>query len=205
MAPSREDLERFRRKFGGDEQLRRYIGALYDLLANTLGAEKMVLRAGKLGALKLMRARGIAERLLALERLVFEDPTLERLPTRAQFAERIAQIENGLADTIAQRTVEETIDRKINAKMVTRHQEYLKELRLEALREDAGPETPASQKKRGNRETGESPPQHLGARRSASERPLADRRSRVRDRGVARQTFLALSAARHLVWAARRR
>jgi ATP-dependent Lon protease len=147
MAPSREDLERFRRKFGGDEQLRRYIGALYDLLANTLGAEKMVLRAGKLGALKLMRARGIAERLLALERLVFEDPTLERLPTRAQFAERIAQIENGLADTIAQRTVEETIDRKINAKMVTRHQEYLKELRLEALREDAGPETPASQKK----------------------------------------------------------
>lgn len=140
-------VAKFRRKFGGDEELRRYIAALYDLLSNALGADKIVLRAGKLGALKLMRSTSLPERLLALQRLVFEDPTLERLPTKAQYRETVAEIEDGLADLIAQRNVEENIERKINAKMLSRHQEYLKDLKLEALREDGGPETPATQKK----------------------------------------------------------
>jgi ATP-dependent Lon protease len=48
-------VARFRRRFGGDDATRRYVEALYELLSNTLGADKMVLRAGKLDALKLMR------------------------------------------------------------------------------------------------------------------------------------------------------
>ena len=71
---------RFRRKYGGEDGLRRYVAVLYDLLADTLGADKMVLRAGKLNALKLMRSNLVPERILALQRLVFEDPTLERAP-----------------------------------------------------------------------------------------------------------------------------
>ena len=31
--------------------------------------------------------------------------------------------------------------------MAERHQEYLKDLKLEAIREDGGPETPATQKR----------------------------------------------------------
>ena len=98
-------------------------------------------------ALKMMRSQTLADRVCALQRLVFEDPTLERVTGRANTRRVIAEIEERLADLIAQRSVEDTIERKINAKMAERHQDYLKDLKLEALREDTGPETPATQKK----------------------------------------------------------
>jgi ATP-dependent Lon protease len=138
---------RFRRKYGGDEGLRREIAALFDVLSVALGPEKVVLRAGKLGTLKQMRSAAIPNRLLALQRLVFEDPTFEKLPARPQYRKIIGEIEDALADLVAQRNVEENLERKINAKMLVRHQEYLRDLKLEALREEAGPETPATQRK----------------------------------------------------------
>ena len=107
----------------------------------------MVLRAGKLDALKLMRSSQLPERILALQRLVFEDPTIDRLPVAAKYREAIAEIEDGLADLVAHRTVEDKIETKVNVKMAERHKEYLKDLKLEAIREDGGPETPATQKR----------------------------------------------------------
>jgi ATP-dependent Lon protease len=130
-----------------DEKLRREIAALYDVLAEALGAENVVMRAGKLGTLKEMRSSAIPERLLALQRLVFEDPTLETRPAKAQYKKVIAEIEDRLADLLAHRTVGDQLEAKVSAKMVARHNEYLRELRLEALREEAGPETPATQKR----------------------------------------------------------
>jgi ATP-dependent Lon protease len=140
-------VARFRRKAGGDEGMRRYVAALYDVLSNTIGSDKLVLRAGKLNALKMMRSPQLPERVLALQRLVFEDPTLDRLPQAGKYRDVISEIEDGLADLVAQRSVEDKIGTKVNVKMAERHQEYLKDLKLEALREDGGPETPATQKR----------------------------------------------------------
>jgi ATP-dependent Lon protease len=138
---------RFRRKFGSEDEMGRYVSALYDVLANTIGSDKLVLRAGKMNALKMMRSGALADRLCALQRLVFEDPTIERVTGRASFRRVLGEIEEQLADLIAQKNVEDSIERKINTKMIERHQDYLKDLKLEALREDAGPETPATQRK----------------------------------------------------------
>ena len=149
MAASEENphVGRFRRKYGGDEGLRREIAALYEILTSAMGAEKVVMRAGKLGTLKQMRSQAIPDRLLALQRLVFEDPTIEKAPAKPQYRAVIGEIEDALADMLAQRNVEENLERKINAKMLARHQEYLRDLRLEALREESGPETPVTQRK----------------------------------------------------------
>ena len=138
---------RFRRKFGSEDEMGRYVSALYDVLANTIGSDKLVLRAGKMNALKMMRSGALPDRLCALQRLVFEDPTIERVTGRASFRRVLGEIEEQLADLIAQKNVEDSIERKINTKMIERHQDYLKDLKLEALREDSGPETPATQKK----------------------------------------------------------
>jgi len=138
---------KFRRKFGSEDEMGRYVSALYDVLANTIGSDKLVLRAGKMNALKMMRSGALPDRLCALQRLVFEDPTIERVTGKASFRRVLGEIEEELADLIAQRNVEDSIERKINTKMIERHQEYLKDLKLEALREDGGPETPATQKK----------------------------------------------------------
>ncbi|MGH7728823.1 MAG: Lon family ATP-dependent protease [Vulcanimicrobiaceae bacterium] len=137
-------LGRFRRKYGGDDGVRRHVAALYDVLSETLGADKMVLRAGKLDALKLMRSNQLPERILALQRLVFEDPTLDRLPQAGKYRAAIAEVEDGLANLVAARTVEDRIETRVNRKMSERHLEYVRDLKLEALREDAGPETPAT-------------------------------------------------------------
>ena len=140
-------VTRFRRKFSSEDEQSRYVSALYDVLANTIGSDKLVLRAGKMHALKMMRSQALPDRVCALQRLVFEDPTLERVTGRANTRRVLTEIEERLADLIAQRSVEDTIERKVNAKMIERHQDYLKDLKMEALREDSGPETPVTQKK----------------------------------------------------------
>ncbi len=138
---------RFRRKFGVEDELSRYVSALYDMLGSVLGQDKVVLRAGKVNALKMMRSQNLPDRLCGLQRLVFEDPTRERVTTRAQQRKVLAEIEEAMADVIAQRHAEDSIERRVNEKMAERHQEYVKDLKLEALRETSGPETPASQAK----------------------------------------------------------
>lgn len=125
----------------------RYVTALYEMLASVLGQDKVVLRAGKVNALKMMRSQNLPDRLCGLQRLVLEDPTLERATTRTHQRKVLAEIEETMADVIAQRNAEETIERRVNEKMAERHQEYVKDLKLEALRETGGPETPASQAK----------------------------------------------------------
>ena len=58
----------------------RQVTALFEMLASLLGPDKLVLKAGKLDALSLMRSKSLPKRMLALQRLVFEDPTIDKLP-----------------------------------------------------------------------------------------------------------------------------
>jgi ATP-dependent Lon protease len=140
-------VSRLRRKFGVEDEFNRYVTALYEMLTALLGSDKIVLRAGKVNALRMMRSHNMPDRLCALQRLVFEDPTLERATTRAQQRKVIAEIEEAMADAMAQRNAEDAIEKRVNEKMSERHDEYLKDLKLEALRESGGPETPSTQAK----------------------------------------------------------
>ncbi len=128
--------------------MRRYVAALYDVLSNAIGAEKMVLRAGKLDALRLMRSNLLPERILALAA-----PRLRRPDARAvaaapaSIARRSPRSKRGSPIWSRSAASKRRSKSKVNAKMAERHQDYLKDLKLEALREDGGPETPATQKK----------------------------------------------------------
>src|SRR5580704_13088573 len=113
-------VSRFRRKFGVEDELNRYVTALYEMLTAVLGQDKIVLRAGKVNALRMMRSHHLPDRLCALQRLVFEDPTRERATTRAQQRKTIAEIEEAMADTIAQRHAEDAIERRVSEKMSER-------------------------------------------------------------------------------------
>ncbi|HTX60075.1 MAG TPA: Lon family ATP-dependent protease [Verrucomicrobiae bacterium] len=144
---SSQPEKRLRRKFGVEDELSRYVSALFDMLGGALGADKVVLRAGKVNALKMMRSQSLPDRLCALQRLVFEDPTLERATTRAQQRKVLGEIEEAMADLLAARHAGDQIERRVGEKMNERHQDYIKDLKLEALRESGGPETPATQAK----------------------------------------------------------
>ena len=130
-----------------EDQLHRQVTALYSLLANLYGSDKLVMKAGKLDALQLMRSKVLEERVLALQRLVYEDPTLAQVPKSGDIPTVLDENEEEIADLIARKTVEEKIEKKIAERMQHRHEEYVKEIRLQVLKEINGPDNPYTLKK----------------------------------------------------------
>lgn len=142
-----DEMETLNKKMTPEEQLRRQVGALFGLLTNLWGPERLVLKAGKLEALGLMKSEHVEEQVMALQRLVHEDPTIDALPSRSQIPQIIDQLENEIADLVARRTVEDKIEKKIQVRMQERHEEYYREIKQQVLKEDAGPETTSTLKR----------------------------------------------------------
>jgi len=111
------------------------------------GPDQLVLRASKLEALELLRSSRLAERVLALQRLVYDDPTLDQVPPTREIPRILADVEDVLADLVARRSVEEQLERKVNERIQRRQEEYLQELRAQVLKEAAGPESAQTLKK----------------------------------------------------------
>ncbi|MCK4259400.1 MAG: Lon family ATP-dependent protease [Halanaerobiales bacterium] len=129
-------------------QLRRQITAIYSLISNLYGADKLVLKAGKLEALNLMRSTKIADRVLALQRIVFEDPTIDGILEEKEIPRIIDEINEEIADIIARKTVEDKIERQISEKMQEKHNEYIQEIKRQIIREsEGGTESPQTLKK----------------------------------------------------------
>ncbi len=123
-----------------EQELKLQVTALYGLLSNIYGSDKIVLRAGKLKALQLMRSKCIGERVLALQRIVYEDPTLEKEPDLQEIPGILGEIENEIADVLARRLVEDQIEKKINERLQQRHDEYIQEIKMQIIKENTGVE-----------------------------------------------------------------
>ncbi len=121
--------------------------AVFNMCASVWGPEKVVLRASKFGALELMQSPELSDRVLALQRMVMEDLTLEERPTVEEIPRVLEAIMNEMADQIARRSVEDNIEKKIAQKMEERHQDFVQEIRMQILKEETGIETPQTQKK----------------------------------------------------------
>ena len=121
--------------------------AVFNMCASVWGPEKVVLRASKFGALELMQSPELADRVLALQRMVMEDLTLDERPTMEQIPQVLEDVMNEMADQIARRSVEDNIEKKISQKMEERHQEFVQEIRMQILKEESSVETPQTQKK----------------------------------------------------------
>ena len=89
------------RRVRDTDKLAAQVDALYDVLTNLYGREGLILRAGKVDALHLMRSDILEERVLGLQRLVKEDPTLARIPMRVELSNLIAELEDYLAELVA--------------------------------------------------------------------------------------------------------
>ena len=131
-----------------ETDLDREISALYAILVDIMGSDRLVLQAGKMDALRYMRSHDPAERILALRRILEENPTLS-LPKSSELKEQVVLLSEMIADIMARRQIEDKIERKINEKMEKDHQDYVKDIRMQILREEEPKaETPHDQKKR---------------------------------------------------------
>ncbi|MBR4642703.1 MAG: Lon family ATP-dependent protease [Selenomonadaceae bacterium] len=132
-----------------ETDLDREISALYGILVDIMGSDRLVLQAGKMDALRYMRSHDPAERVLALRRILEENPTLSPPPKKSEIQGQVLLLSEMIADIMARRQIEDKIERKINEKMEKDHQDYVKDIRMQILREEEPKaESPHDQKKR---------------------------------------------------------
>jgi ATP-dependent Lon protease len=128
-------------------ELQRQLNALIDMVNDIYGTEKMVLKAGKLEALALIRSRKPAQRLLGLQRLILENPTLADPPPEENIPAVIAELEEILAERLARRSLEESLEHKIKMRIEERHEDYLQEIKRQVIKEVGGVENSQTLKK----------------------------------------------------------
>ena len=131
------------------ERLDREIDALYSILADEAGTDRLVIKAGKMDALRLMRSPVRGERVLALERIVYENPTIERPPSDADIPGVLIELSERIADIMARRNMEDKIEQKIQEKLEENHQDYVQDIRMQILKDEKSAiESPQAAKKR---------------------------------------------------------
>ena len=131
-----------------ETDLDREISALYGILVDVMGSDRLVLQAGKMDALRYMRSTDPAERVLALRRILEENPTLSPPPKKSELQGQILLLSEMIADIMTRRQIEDKIERKINEKLEKEHQDYVKDIRMQILREENNSESPHDAKKR---------------------------------------------------------
>lgn len=132
-----------------DQPLDRQIDALYAILVDVMGTEKLVIQAGKMKALSLMRSENRCERVLALQRILGEDPLIAPAPKEEQLPSILEALSERVADIVARRNVEDSIEKKVNEKLEKDHADYVNDIRQQVMKEEKGSnETPQDKEKR---------------------------------------------------------
>ncbi len=130
-----------------EELLKRRIGAMFSFLASVYGPETLVLKAGKLGALKGMKSHDLLQQVVALQKVVYEDPTIGASLSIDEIPGILEDCQEEIADHIARHSIEQEIEDLVSRKMQEKHEEYLKDIKKEILLDNSSPETEQTQKK----------------------------------------------------------
>lgn len=129
--------EKARKKSMNIEALAEYqVDALLGLLSGLLGSDKMVLKATKLGIVKLLRSEQVGDRAKALKSLVYEDPTVVlSAEEKANIFLLVEKVEEKVAEIIARRSLEDQLEQRVVQKMQERHEDYIREVKMQILKE----------------------------------------------------------------------
>ena len=81
----------------------REIDALYQALVDLIGTDSLVIQAGRLNAMKLLRSTDRCERVLALQRILDEDPLIHPAPREKDLPEVISLLTERIAEKRARK------------------------------------------------------------------------------------------------------
>ena len=130
------------------DELDRKIDMIFTLLVDYYGSDKLVIKAGKMDALHLVRSPKKGERVLALQKIIFENPTLTEIPPKDKIPAILEQLTEKMSDTLARRNLEADLEQKIAERLEENHQDYVQDIRRQVLQEEKAGETPMEQQKR---------------------------------------------------------
>jgi ATP-dependent Lon protease len=130
-----------------EEVLKREVGAMFGYLASIYGADKLVLKAGKLDALSGMKSSELTQQVVALQKVVYEDPTIKAPLAMEEIPGILDGCQEEIAERLARQSIEQDIEERVSRRMQEKHEEYVQDLRRAVLTEDGGPETEETRKK----------------------------------------------------------
>lgn len=130
------------------DELDRKIDMIFTLLVDYYGSDKLVIKAGKMDALHLVRSPEKGERVLALQKIIFENPTLTKPPAEKEIPPILDTLTEKMSDILARRSLEADLEQKVADRLEENHQDYVQDIRRQVLQEEKAGETPMEQQKR---------------------------------------------------------
>lgn len=130
------------------DELDRKIDMIFTLLVDYYGSDKLVIKAGKMDALHLVRSPEKGERVLALQKIIFENPTLTKPPAENEIPAILDSLTEKMSDILARRSLEADLEQKVADRLEENHQDYVQDIRRQVLQEEKAGETPMEQQKR---------------------------------------------------------
>lgn len=130
------------------DELDRKIDMIFTLLVDYYGSDKLVIKAGKMDALHLVRSPEKGERVLALQKIIFENPTLTKPPVEKEIPAILDTLTEKMSDILARRSLEADLEQKVADRLEENHQDYVQDIRRQVLQEEKAGETPMEQQKR---------------------------------------------------------
>lgn len=118
--------------------------ALEQLLNEVFGPDQIIIRSTKLEILDLIGSDDPEQRLSALEKIVFYDAGYVGDGTTE---ERIDTLMAEIGEMIARRSIEDRLEKMITDKMQEKQDDYYREIKLQVLKEQSGPENAETGKK----------------------------------------------------------
>lgn len=144
LQPPQDNLDEMAPK----DELDRKIDMIFTLLVDYYGSDKLVIKAGKMDALHLVRSPEKGERVLALQKIIFENPTLTKPPTEKEIPAILDTLTEKMSDILARRSLEADLEQKVADRLEENHQDYVQDIRRQVLQEEKAGETPMEQQKR---------------------------------------------------------
>ena len=130
------------------DELDRKIDMIFTLLVDYYGSDKLVIKAGKMDALHVVRSPEKGERVLALQKIIFENPTLTKPPAEKEIPAILDTLTEKMSDILARRSLEADLEQKVADRLEENHQDYVQDIRRQVLQEEKAGETPMEQQKR---------------------------------------------------------
>lgn len=106
------------------------------MLIDIEGADHLVLKASKFNALAFIRSNDPHQRILGLQKIIYEDPSINDLPPANELPNLLKEMTNYLANIVARRSLDEEFDKLVNAKMEENHQEYIADIKKQLIAEE---------------------------------------------------------------------
>jgi len=110
---------------------------LFKHLDTFYGTKGFILRASKLDAVDLINSEQVADRVLALQKMLEEDPTLNSRAMDEDLSPILDHLEELMADKYARRAVEDKLQQRVQEKMEEKYNDYLRDIKIQIVKEQS--------------------------------------------------------------------